>query len=150
MQTTCPTLASTLRGIKVRHQVSELGLRFGSFMINTLFAFRGRLGRQAFLGWNLAGMALVGAIAVAFLVLGASLAAIGVPSGGATILGILTALAAGGAGIWMTLALLSKRVRDIGLAPMPLITGAIILLAVDGAVLTGFTDLRFLSPFARQ
>jgi TPR repeat protein/uncharacterized membrane protein YhaH (DUF805 family) len=119
-------------------------------MINALFGFRGRLGRLAFLGWNLAAMVLVGAIAVAFLVLGAGLAAVGVPSGGAKILGVLTALAAGGAGIWMTLALLSKRVRDIGLAPWPLMIGAIILLAVDVAVLARFTDLRFFSPFARQ
>ena len=86
-------------------------------MINALFGFRGRLGRLAFLGWNLVGMILVGAITIAFLVLGTVLAALGVPSGGATILGVLMALTAGGAGIWMTLALLSKRVRDIGLAP---------------------------------
>src|SRR5439155_3772722 len=119
-------------------------------MIDALFGFRGRLGRLAFLGWNLAGMALVGAIAVAFLVLGAGLAAAGAPSGGATILGVLMALTAGGAGIWMTLALLGKRVRDMGLAPLPLMIGAIILLAVDEAVLTRVTDLRFVSPFARQ
>lgn len=119
-------------------------------MIDALFGFRGRLGRLAFLGWNLAGMALVGAIVVVFLVLGAGLAAVGVPSGGAKILGVLMALTAGGAGIWMTLALLGKRVRDIGLAPLPLMIGAIMLLAVDEAVLTRFTDLRFLSPFARQ
>jgi hypothetical protein len=63
-------------------------------MINALFGFRGRLGRLAFLGWNLAAMVLVGAIAVAFLVLGAGLAAVGVPSGGAKILGVLTAVVA--------------------------------------------------------
>jgi len=119
-------------------------------MINALFGFRGRLGRLAFLGWNLVGMILVGAITIAFLVLGTVLAALGVPSGGATILGVLMALTAGGAGIWMTLALLSKRVRDIGLAPLPLLIGAIALLALDDTVLTRFTDLRFFSPFARQ
>ena len=104
-------------------------------MINALFGFRGRLGRLAFLGWNLVGMILVGAITIAFLVLGTVLAALGVPSGGATILGVLMALTAGGAGIWMTLALLSKRVRDIGLAPLPLLIGAIALLALDDTVL---------------
>jgi len=119
-------------------------------MIDALFGFRGRLGRLAFLGWNLAGMVVVGAIAVAFLVLGAGLAAVGVPSDGAKILGVLMALTAGGAGIWMTLAILGKRVRDIGLAPLPWMIGAITLLAVDEAVLARFTDLRFLSPFARQ
>jgi len=42
-------------------------------MINALFGFRGRLGRLAFLGWNLVGMILVGAITIAFLVLAPSL-----------------------------------------------------------------------------
>src|SRR3982751_6319794 len=98
-------------------------------MIDALFGFRGRLGRLAFLGWNLAGMVLVGAIALAFLVLGAGLAAVGTPSSGAKIVGMLMALTAGGAGLWMTFALLSKRVRDIGLAPLPLVIGAMVLLA---------------------
>jgi hypothetical protein len=71
-------------------------------MIDALFGFRGYLGRLAFLGWNLAGMALVGAITVAFLILGAGLAVVGVPSWGATILGLVMALTAGGAGICMT------------------------------------------------
>ena len=119
-------------------------------MIDALFGFRGHLGRLAFLGWNLAGMALVGAITVAFLVLGAGLAVVGVPSWGATILGLVMALTAGGAGIWMSLALLGKRVRDTGLAPLLLVVGTIILLAVDQAVLTRFTDLRFFSPFAQH
>lgn len=119
-------------------------------MISALFGFDGRLGRLAFLGWYLAGMALVGAIVIAFLVLGAGLAAIGAPSGVAKILGILTAVTAAGAGLWIILALLSKRVRDMGLAPLPLMIGAIIVLAVDETVLTRLTDLRFLSPFARQ
>jgi uncharacterized membrane protein YhaH (DUF805 family) len=105
-------------------------------MIDALFGFRGYLGRLAFLGWNLAGMALVGAITVAFLILGAGLAVVGVPSWGATILGLVMALTAGGAGICMSLALLSKRVRDTGLAPLPLVVGTIILFAVDQAVLT--------------
>jgi TPR repeat protein len=50
----------------------------------------------------------------------------------------------------MTLALVSKRVRDIGLVPLPLIIGVTVLLAIDDIVLTRFTDLRFFSPFARQ
>ena len=119
-------------------------------MIDALFGFRGSLGRLAFLGWNLAALALVGAIIVAFLVVGAGLAALGAPSGGATVLGILMALTAGGAGLWMSLALLGKRLQDIGLAPLPWVAGAIILLAVDQAVLTGFTDLRFVTPFAHH
>jgi uncharacterized membrane protein YhaH (DUF805 family) len=119
-------------------------------MIAALFGFQGRLGRLAFLGWNLAGMALVGAITVAFLALGTGLAAAGAPSGGAKILGVLTALTAAGTGIWMTLALVSKRVRDIGLVPLPLIIGVTVLLAIDDIVLTRFTDLRFFSPFARE
>ena len=95
-------------------------------------------------------MAVVAAITVAFLVVGAMLAAAGAPSGGANILGVLMAVTAFGVGIWMTLALISKRVRDTGLAPLPLMIGAVVLLAIDDVVLTRFTDLRFISPFARQ
>jgi uncharacterized membrane protein YhaH (DUF805 family)/TPR repeat protein len=119
-------------------------------MIAALFGFQGRLGRLAFLGWNLAGMAVVAAIFVAFLALGGILAVAGAPSGGAKILGFLMAYTAYGVGIWMTLALVSKRVRDTGLAPLPLMIGAIVLFAIDDVVLTRFTDLRFISPFARQ
>ena len=60
------------------------------------------------------------------------------------------AVTAFGVGIWMTLALVGKRVRDTGLAPLPLMIGAVVLLAIDDVVLTRFTDLRFISPFARQ
>ena len=119
-------------------------------MIGALFGFRGSLGRLAFLGWNLAGMAVVAAITVAFLLLGAGLAVVGVPLGGAKILGLLMALTAGGAGIWIGLALFSKRVRDIGLDPLPWVVGTILLLVLDQAVLTRFTDVRFVSPFAQH
>lgn len=116
---------------------------------DALFGFQGRLGRLAFLGWNLAAMALVAAIAVAFLILGAGLSQVLSPaSGGPQILGVMTAVTAGGVGIWTALALTAKRVRDTGLAPLPWIAGAIILLTLDQTILTRFTELRFFAPFA--
>ena len=50
----------------------------------------------------------------------------------------------------MTLALLSKRVRDIGLAPLPLLIGAIASLALDDTVPDSFHRFALLSLFARQ
>jgi uncharacterized membrane protein YhaH (DUF805 family) len=117
-------------------------------MIDALFGFRGRLGRLAFLGWNLTGMALVAAIAVAFLIVGAGLSGVLQVRGAATVLGVLMAATAGGVGIWTTIALAAKRLRDIGLAPLPLMIGATILLAFDFFVLTRLTGVRFFSPLA--
>jgi uncharacterized membrane protein YhaH (DUF805 family)/TPR repeat protein len=115
-------------------------------MIDALFGFQGRLQRLAFLGWNLAGMILVGAIAVGFLILGAVFSQAG---GAATVLGVLMALSCGGTGIWMTLALTAKRIRDIGLAPLPVMIAAIVLLTFDYYFLTGLTGVRFFSPFGQ-
>jgi uncharacterized membrane protein YhaH (DUF805 family)/TPR repeat protein len=118
-------------------------------MIDALFRFHGRLGRLAFLGWNLVAMAVVTGIVVAFVAIGAGFAALGVGSGGAASrLGLVTVLAAGSAAVWMTLALVSKRLRDIGLVPWPLLIAAALLLAVDALGLTRLTDLRFFAPFA--
>jgi uncharacterized membrane protein YhaH (DUF805 family) len=120
-------------------------------MIDALFGFRGRLGRLAFLGWNLAGMALVAAIAVGFLVVGGGLS--GVLSqvrGASTIIGVLMAATAGGVGIWASIALVAKRLRDIGLAPLPIMIGVAILLAFDQFILTRLTGVRFFSPFGGQ
>ena len=94
-------------------------------------------------------MVLVGAIAVAFLVLGAGLSLVlSRSSGGPQVLGVMTAVAAGGAGIWTAFALTAKRVRDTGLAPLPVIVGATLLFTFDYYILTRFTDVRFFSPFA--
>src|ERR1700754_2392317 len=118
---------------------------------DALFKFQGRLGRLAFLGWNLAALALVAAIVVAFLILGAGLSLVLSPSsGGPQVLGLMTVVTGAGAAIWTTLALTVKRVRDTGLAPWPVTIGAILLLMVDYAFLTRFTDVRFFSPFAGQ
>jgi uncharacterized membrane protein YhaH (DUF805 family) len=119
-------------------------------MIDALFGFQGRLARLAFLGWNLAGMALVAVMAVAFLVLGAGLSGLlsglhGAPA----ILGAITGLSCGVAGIWTTLALTTKRIRDVGLAPWPLIIGATAILMVDYYSLTRLTEVRFFAPFAK-
>jgi uncharacterized membrane protein YhaH (DUF805 family)/TPR repeat protein len=116
---------------------------------DALFKFQGRLGRLAFLGWNLAAFALVGAIIVAFLALGAGLSLVlSRSSGGPQVLGVMMAVTAAGAGIWTALALTVKRVRDAGLAPWPVIIGATILLTFDYTILTRFTGVRFFSPFA--
>src|SRR3954447_26414628 len=99
-----------------------------SMIKEALFGFQGRLGRLAFLGWHLAALLLVGAITVAFLILGAALSRVLSPSsGGPAILGVLMAVTAGGAGIWASLALTAKRVRDTGWAPWPAILGVILL-----------------------
>jgi uncharacterized membrane protein YhaH (DUF805 family) len=120
-----------------------------SVIENALFGFRGRSGRLAFLGWNLAALVLVGAIVVAFLILGAGLSYVLSPSSGApAVLGVMMAVTAGGAGIWAALALTVKRVRDTGLAPLPVIIGATILLTLDYYILARFTGVRFFSPFA--
>jgi TPR repeat protein len=118
-------------------------------MIDALFGFRGRLGRLAFLSWNLAGIVLVGAIALAFLILGAGLSGVlSQSSGAAAVVGVLMAATAGGVGIWATIALAAKRLRDIGLAPLPLMIAATILLAFDSFILTRLTGVRFFSPLA--
>jgi TPR repeat protein len=116
---------------------------------NALFGFRGRLGRLAFLGWNLAALLLVGVIIVGFLILGAGLSYVLSPSsGGPAVLGVMMAVTAGGAGVWSALALTVKRVRDTGLAPLPVMIGAAVLFTFDYYILTRFTGVRFVSPFA--
>jgi uncharacterized membrane protein YhaH (DUF805 family) len=118
-------------------------------MIGALFGFQGRLARLAFLGWNLAAMALVAAIALAYLALGTGLSGLlsGI-RGAPTFFGAATGLTCAAAGIWMTLALTTKRVRDIGLAPLPLVVAATAVLMVDHYSLTRLTELRFFPPFA--
>jgi uncharacterized membrane protein YhaH (DUF805 family) len=116
---------------------------------DALFGFQGRMGRLAFLGWNLAALVLVGAIAVAFLILGAGLSLVlSRSSGGPQFLGVMMAVTAAGAGIWTALALTVKRVRDTGLAPWPVIIAATLLLMLDYTILTRFTGVRFVSPFS--
>jgi TPR repeat protein len=116
---------------------------------DALFGFRGHMGRLAFLGWHLAALVLVGAITVAFLILGAGLSRVLSPSsGGPQVLGVMTAVTAGGAGIWASVALTAKRIRDTGFAPWPPIIAVIILLTLDQIILARFTDVRFFSPFA--
>jgi TPR repeat protein/uncharacterized membrane protein YhaH (DUF805 family) len=126
--------------------------RGAKFMIkDALFGFEGRLGRLAFLGWNLAAFILVAAIAVAFLMLGAGLSLVLSRSSGAPqILGMIMGVTAGAAGIWTALALAVKRVRDTGMAPWPVIIGVILLLALDHIIIARITDVRFFSPFANQ
>jgi uncharacterized membrane protein YhaH (DUF805 family) len=115
---------------------------------NALFGFRGSLGRLAFLGWNLAAMVAVGAIAVAFLILGAGLSIVLSPSGGSPqVLGVMIAVTTGGAGIWTALAVTVKRVRDTGLAPWPVVIGVTLLLTFDYIILARFTGVRFFWPF---
>jgi TPR repeat protein/uncharacterized membrane protein YhaH (DUF805 family) len=118
---------------------------------DALFGFRGHMGRLAFLGWHLAALVLVGAITVAFLILGAVLSRVLSPSSGAPqVLGVMMAVTAGGAGMWASLALTAKRIRDTGFAPWPAIIGVIILLTLDHYLLARFTGVRFFSPFASQ
>jgi uncharacterized membrane protein YhaH (DUF805 family)/TPR repeat protein len=118
-------------------------------MIDALFGFRGRLGRLAFLGWNLVALVLVATLAVAFLILGVGFSGIhSLASGARAILGVLIAVTAGGIGIWTALALTAKRLRDTGLAPLPVIVGAAVLFTFDYFILTRFTGVRFFSPFA--
>ena len=118
-------------------------------MLQAIFGFRGQLGRLAFLGWTGAATILVFVVTMVFLAAGGVLAGI-LPAdgGGPRILGLSMAVAAFVIGIWSTLALQAKRLRDIGLGPLKWMIGVTALLMVDQWALTHVTDLRFFPPLS--
>jgi uncharacterized membrane protein YhaH (DUF805 family) len=119
-------------------------------MLATLFGFQGRLGRLPYLGWSAAAMFLLIAVAAFFLVVGIGLAGATSPDGaGPKILGGLMALTSLVVGMWTSLALSAKRIRDTGFAPLPVIIGFLLLTLVDALILTRLTGVRFFWPFAQ-
>src|SRR5207247_582691 len=69
--------------------------------------------------------------------------------GGPRILGFLMAVTATVIGIWSTLALQAKRLRDIGFSPLKWMIGVTALLMADQWLLTHVTDLRFFPPLSQ-
>jgi uncharacterized membrane protein YhaH (DUF805 family) len=119
----------------------------GAIVLNAIFSFHGRLGRLAFIGWTLAAIAVVFGVTLLFLLLGSVLAgSFSAAGAGPHILGIAMGLAAVIIGIWTTLALQAKRLRDMGFRPLTWILGATVVMMADQWLLTQFTVLRFFPP----
>jgi uncharacterized membrane protein YhaH (DUF805 family) len=119
-------------------------------MINAIFSFHGRLGRLAYLGWMGAAAIVVFVIAFLFLLLGGVLSGMFSPDGmGPQILGILMGFTAAVVGIWTTLALQAKRIRDLGFAPLPWMLGVSVLMMADQWLVTQITVVRFFWPLAQ-
>jgi uncharacterized membrane protein YhaH (DUF805 family) len=119
-------------------------------MLQAVFGFRGQLGRLAFLGWMAVATILVLVVSMLFLAAGAVLAGILPADGGAPrVLGMSMAVAAFVIGVWSTLALHAKRLRDMGFGPLKWMIGVTALMAADQWLLTQVTDLRFFPPLSQ-
>lgn len=51
-------------------------------------------------------------------------------------------------GIWITLALQAKRIRDMGFNPWPWVIGVTAVMIADQFIFTHYTQLRFFPPLA--
>jgi uncharacterized membrane protein YhaH (DUF805 family) len=101
--------------------------------------------RRAFIGWwvlVIVGQLYAGIPIFAGAALGKNMAA---PVQIVMMAMIITVLAI--AGLWITCCLQAKRLRDIGLPPLPVIAALTVISLVDMFVLTGLTSLRFVWPF---
>lgn len=122
----------------------------GAIVLQAVFSFHGRLGRLAFLGWMAAATVLVFILAFTFIAFGAVLAGIFSAGGtGPQILGMAMGGTAAIIGIWTTLALQAKRIRDMGFRPLAWMAGVTVAMMADQWFLTQVTELRFFPPFAQ-
>jgi uncharacterized membrane protein YhaH (DUF805 family) len=111
-----------------------------------LFSFRGQLTRLEFLGWSVAATLLLVVITVILMaasVIGAKELRAGV---GAGMLGLIIALVMAVAYLWCGLALAAKRIRDIGLSPLIVMTSLFLFDIVDVLMLTRLIHARFFWP----
>jgi uncharacterized membrane protein YhaH (DUF805 family) len=113
-------------------------------MIEALFEFRGHLGRLAYLGWTIAAIGLVAVASVAAAVLSVPLMMVFAP------LRLLVVLPVVIFSVWCSLALMTRRIRDTGLPPLPVIGAVVFVQLADVLVITGLTDMRFFPPFQQS
>jgi uncharacterized membrane protein YhaH (DUF805 family) len=122
----------------------------GAILFSAIFSFKGRLGRLAFLGWTAVATFLVFIIGVGFLLSGGVTAVFfSAVDSGPYILGVLMGLTAAVVGIWTTLALQAKRIRDMGFRPLPWMLSVSAVMIADQWLLTHLTDVRFFPPLAQ-
>lgn len=117
-------------------------------MLQALFGFDGHLGRLAYLGMLLVQAVMLFVIGFVAGFVGAVL---GVTMGGGARGGLgfgLVMLPVFVVSLWSSVALMVKRVRDTGLPPWLVVGAAFLLCALDAAVVTRFTGLRFFPPLA--
>jgi uncharacterized membrane protein YhaH (DUF805 family) len=117
-------------------------------MLATLFSFRGRLNRRAFFGWwVLAHVLLVFAIAIPAIAAALLAKDAPVPARQAfVIVAVLHAVL----WFWIVCCLQVKRLRDIGLPPLPVIAAVYAICLVDILVLAKLASLRFIWPFSHS
>ncbi len=113
-------------------------------MLEKLFWFGGRMGRLAYFGWSFAAIA-VGVVVLLVLVLLAAPVAMNSaqmlanPRDVGYVAGIGTAIVF----IWMSFALQTKRLRDMGRDPFVWIVGVWTILLFDQFVLTSYVAVRY-------
>jgi uncharacterized membrane protein YhaH (DUF805 family) len=110
-------------------------------MFDALFGFGGHLGRLAYLGWSIALVGLAAVVGVATAVISIPLIMVFPP------LGVLAALPLVVFSVWSSLALMTKRIRDIGLPPLAVIGAVFLVQLIDTVAIARLTDMRFFAPF---
>lgn len=116
-------------------------------MIEALFFFSGRMGRLAYLGWNVVALVLMAVGAFATGIFGAfSLGPGGAGSAGFVAMMVPVFVFA----VWISVALMVKRLRDMGFAPWIWTVGFVVVIVVDQFLLSHYIRARFIPPFQDQ
>jgi uncharacterized membrane protein YhaH (DUF805 family) len=118
-------------------------------MIESLFSFRGRMGRLAYAGWTFATVGILFFFVFAALLSGAA----AIPSLGRQnaplfvlfLFGLLAVVM-----FWSSLALSVKRIRDTGFSPLVVIGVAWSIMVVSAFIPMDVIDAKSIWPFGRQ
>src|SRR5262245_32982319 len=115
-------------------------------MLEALFFFTGRMGRLAYFGWNVAAIVLVTVAS-----LGSGIFGVFALGSGASPVGLIAIIAPVFVlAVWVSVALMAKRLRDMGFSPWIWIVGVFLVIVVDQFLLTHFLRARFIPPFQDQ
>jgi uncharacterized membrane protein YhaH (DUF805 family) len=113
-------------------------------MLEKLFWFGGRLGRLAYFGWSFASVAVAVVIALVLILLAAPVA-----TNSAKVfanprdIGYVAIIGTSIVVLWMSLALQTKRLRDMGRDPFVWIVAVWTVLLLDHFVLTSYVAVRY-------
>jgi uncharacterized membrane protein YhaH (DUF805 family) len=113
-------------------------------MLEKLFWFGGRMGRLAFFGWSFASVAVGVVVSLVLVLLAAPVAMnsaqmLADPRQMGYVAGIGSAVVF----FWMSLALQTKRLRDMGWDPFVWIVGAWTVMLLDQFVLSSYVAARY-------